>query len=132
MKLRRSKQPAPTRAQMLAAKPMRHPKVVEGRTSGGELELMLSIEKSRLGRWLSRRPNEPIQRRFELDALGEETWRMMDGQTPVRAMIERFAQSHQLNLREAEVAILAYLQSLAGRGIMLLVVPDETPGDSSP
>ena len=111
---------------MLASKPMRHPRVTEQRTESGALELILSIPKSRLARWLSRRSGEMVQRRFEIDALGEDAWKMMDGKTPVRTMIEQFAESHQLNLREAEVAMLAYLQSLASRGVMLLVVPDET------
>jgi hypothetical protein len=37
-------------------------------------------------------------------------------------MIEGFASAHKLNLREAEVAMLAYLRTLATKGIMTLSV----------
>jgi hypothetical protein len=130
MGLWRREKRAPDRAALLAATPLRRPDVAERALADGGLELTASLPKNRLTRWLSR-SNAPVVRRFELDRLGAEAWRMMDGQTPVRAMIERFAASHQLNLREAEVAMLAYLRTLAQRGIMLLTWSEGGDDDHS-
>ena len=127
MGLWRRKDRIPDRASLLAATPIRRPGVAERALADGGLELAVSLPRHRLSRWLSR-SNQPVVRRFELDPLGVEAWRMMDGRTPVRAMIERFAASHQLNLREAEVAMLTYLRTLAQRGIMMLTW-SEVQGD---
>jgi hypothetical protein len=55
---------------------------------------------------------------------------MLDGRNTVRAIIETFAREYQLNLREAEVSILAYLRMLAGRGMMVLAV-EKTPQEGT-
>ena len=118
----------PSRAGLLAARAVRNPQATERRLADGGLELSVPMAKSRLARWLSRTGDTPIIRKFELDRLGVEVWRMMDGRSTVREVIERFASAHQLNLREAEVSMLAYLRTLAGRGIMVLAMPDDPSG----
>jgi hypothetical protein len=124
MVFRRRKERPPSRSALLAARVVRHPQVTERPTADGGLELAVPVARRRLARWLSRSGDRPVIRRFELDALGVETWRMMDGRTTVRGMIERLASAHQLNLREAEVAMLAYLRKLMERGIMALAWPE--------
>ncbi len=121
----RKKGPAPSRSALLAARALRHPQATERPVAGGGLELAVPMTRRRLARWLSRSGNKPIIRKFELDALGVEVWRMMDGHATVREMIERLASGHQLNLREAEVAMLAYLRKLTERGIIVLALPDQ-------
>ena len=120
---RKKQVPPPPRKVMLAARPLRNPLVTERLLEDGSLELTATVAKGRLGRWLTRDAG-PAERKFRLDKLGLAVWRMMDGKTPVLAMIERFATEHQLNLREAEVAMLAYLRTLAARGLMLLALPE--------
>lgn len=112
----------------MAAMAVRHPQVSERVSAGGKVELVVPRTKSRLGRWLSG-SDAPVVRRFELDELGGEVWRMIDGKTTVRMMIERFATAHQLSLREAEVSMLAYLRMLTERGIMVLAWPEDKTGN---
>lgn len=121
----RKKGSAPSRPALLAARALRHPQATERPAADGGLELAVPMTRRRLARWLSRSGDKPIVRKFELDALGVEVWRMMDGHTTVRGMIEQLASAHQLNLREAEVAMLAYLRKLMERGIMVLALPDQ-------
>ena len=128
MRWDRKRQRVPSRSGLLAATAVRNPKVSERRLDDGGLELSVPMTRSRLARWLSRSGDAPIIRKFELDQLGVEVWRMMDGRSTVREMIERFATAHELNLREAEVSMLAYLRTLAGRGIMVLAMPDDPSG----
>jgi hypothetical protein len=45
---------------------------------------------------------------------------MIDGRKTVRQLIQSFAQTHRLNLREAEVAMMTYLRTLASRGIVTM------------
>ncbi len=117
--LRRREKPV-ERGELLEAVPRRVPDAKERVVGGGAIEVSIPVRRSRLGRWLAMGDDRPVVRRFELDALGASVWRMMDGRTSVRAMIERFAETHQLNLREAEVAMLTYLRTLAARGMMAL------------
>ena len=105
MALWRTRRPVVSRLVLLASRPVRHNTVTEHAQANGTLQLAVSLPASRLVRWLSRNRDQTIIHRFELDALGAAVWRMIDGQTTVREMIERFAADHQLNLREAEVAI---------------------------
>lgn len=118
---RRQKGVTPSRAALLTAVPVRHPSATERTLPNGSVELSVPVEKRRLARWLTG-DNKPIMRKFELDPLGAEVWRMADGRATVREMIEAFAASHQLNLRESEVSMLAYLRTLVSRSIMVIAI----------
>ena len=125
----REKAALPARSLLLAARPTPHPRAVERPLDSGAVELSVPMRRPRLARWLGNRPDSAT-RRFELDQLGTEVWKMMDGRTTVRQMIERFAEKHHLNLSEAEVAMLTYLRTLSGRGIMVLAMPDNSADDA--
>ncbi len=110
---------------LLAARPLRCPGITEKPLADGGIELTVSLPRSRMLRWLSRGKNDPIVRRYQLDPPGVEAWRMIDGQTTVKAMIDRFASEHAMEKLQAEAAMLTYLRTLAQRGIMMLVLPHE-------
>lgn len=127
---RRKKKKEPPRGALLSATPIRNPEATSHEVGNDGLEVRIPVHPGRIARWLARKHDAPLVRRFQLDALGIEVWRMLDGQTTVRGMIETFAASHRLNLREAEVSMLTYLRQLAQRGIMVLAWPknpNETP-----
>lgn len=127
---RRRKDPGPSREMLLAARPLRNPNITEKEISGGGLELTVSLPRSRLFRWLSGGRNDPIVRRYQLDSIGTETWRMIDGRTTIMTMIEHLASAHGMKPRQAEAAVLTYLRTLAQRGIMMLALPHEPPGEA--
>ncbi len=113
---------------MLAAKPVRHPGARETPSRGDATRVEIPMARRRLARWLTRSA-EPVLRAYELDALGSELWSLLDGKRTVRDLIETFSERHRLNLREAEVSVLTYLQTLASRGMIVLQVAP--PGDLS-
>ena len=47
---------------------------------------------------------------------------MCDGKTTVDAMIRKLSKQHKLNLKEAEVSLLTYLQSLGKKRLIGFVV----------
>ncbi|MBT8369976.1 MAG: PqqD family protein [Deltaproteobacteria bacterium] len=58
--------------------------------------------------------NKPLQ----LDQLGTEVWGLIDGNRSVRRIIEIFAETHQLQIREAEVAVSQFIRMLGQRGVI--------------
>ena len=71
---------------LLAARPLRNPNTTEKEIADGGLELTVSLPRSRLFRWLSGGRTDPIVRRYQLDKMGVEAWRMIDGRTSVGEM----------------------------------------------
>jgi hypothetical protein len=70
---------------------------------------------------VSRFGSSPIKNRFkklQLDMLGSEVWGMIDDARSVRNIIEIFAKTHQLPIRESEIAITQFLRNLGRRGII--------------
>lgn len=116
---RKREQGGVARSSLLSARPVANPEVVCRDARAGAIELSVPMPKGRVGRWLSR-SDAPMIRRFELDELGREVWCMVGERLTVREMIERFAREHKLNLREAEVALISYLRTLASRRIIAL------------
>jgi hypothetical protein len=57
-------------------------------------------------------------RKLELDELGTSVWAMIDGNSSVRQLIRIFAATHQLEAREAEVAVTQFLRELGRRGLI--------------
>ena len=57
-------------------------------------------------------------RKLQLDSLGTEVWKMIDGNRTVRDIVEAFAGSHRLGKREAEMAVTQFLRDLGKRGLI--------------
>jgi hypothetical protein len=57
-------------------------------------------------------------RKLQLDSLGTEVWKMIDGKRTVRDIVGAFAENHQLENREAEVAVTQFLWYLGKRGFI--------------
>ncbi|HEX8521314.1 MAG TPA: PqqD family protein [Tepidisphaeraceae bacterium] len=75
----------------------------------------------RLARLLLPNPS-PSTKIFELDHLGLFVWTHCDGQTPVRHLIQKLSTHYNLNLREAEVATVQFLHTLAKKGLIRMKV----------
>jgi hypothetical protein len=55
---------------------------------------------------------------FEFDAIGVFVWNHCDGRTSVQQIIRKLAAEYRLNLREAEVPTVQFLQTLARKGLI--------------
>jgi hypothetical protein len=120
------KSPAPARGALLAAIPVKNALARETPVAGegGGLRLTAPVERT----W-RRMLGAKAERTFELDALGTFVWQGLNNRRTVEDAIRRFADEQRVNLREAEVAVLAFLQTLTRRGLVALVAekPPCTP-----
>jgi len=63
------------------------------------------------------------EKSFDLDDLGAFVWHAIDNRRSVEDLIRHFAKQKTVNLREAEVAVTAFLSTLAKRNLIALAVP---------
>lgn len=122
MPLGRSK-PRLSREQALSARPLRLAADAKfEKLPGGGGRLTVRVSPPRWSRWLFRL-SDGILRTFELDAVGVYVWEQCDGKTTVERLVRTLSEEFRLNLREAEVSTLQFLQTLASRGLIGLEVP---------
>jgi hypothetical protein len=117
----------PSRGQLLAAVAVRNPLVREASRAGGDagsfvLRLSAPLRPSRLREILGRRP---LEKSFDLDELGAFVWNAIDGKRSVESLIRHFAEAHRVTLREADVAVIAFLKTLTERNLVALAVESQ-------
>lgn len=122
MALFRKKKPADP-ALFLAAIPVRNPQVRERELDVDTVRLTGRLRRGKLSGYLGLAATE---KSFDLDPLGAEVWRACDGATSVETIITQFSQKHRLNIREAEVAVQTFLNTLIQRNLVALVAPSES------
>lgn len=93
----------------------------------GHLVLHVPIRKT----WFNRPPISWIlsyreERGFAVDQLGQFVWEACDGKQTVEQIIENFANLHQLRFHEARLAVTRFLQTLVERGLVVIVLPEQS------
>lgn len=125
MFFRRQPKPRITLQEQLSARPVR---LVEAEpTPDGKGGATLKVPLRTGGRWntwLFRVP-QGATKTFELDALGLLVWESCDGKTSVQQVIRKLAKRYNLNLREAQVPTLAFLQTLVKKGLIGMTMPGQ-------
>jgi hypothetical protein len=118
----RRRDPRVSRTEALTARPIR---AVDGTVTKddatGGAKIKVSLKHSRWGGWLFRMPNG-ASKTFELDELGSFVWESCDGKTSVHEIIRRLAKRYHLNLREAEVSTIQFLQMLARKRLIGMAI----------
>lgn len=111
-----------SRHDALATKPMRlvEPEIVD--LGNGSVKLKVKLKSGGAKRWIFRLP-EGATKTFELDSLGLMVWESCDGRTSVQQIIRKLARTYKLNLREAEVPTVRFLQTLVKKGLIGMAVP---------
>jgi hypothetical protein len=111
-----------SREEALGCTPVKNRYVRESRLPGGEVVLHYPVSAppwaARVARWLRKNPGEPRVGNLELDALGTAVWDMIDSQRSLREIAAAFAGSHQLALKEAQVAVSQFARELGRRGLI--------------
>jgi hypothetical protein len=82
----------------------------------------LVVRRRRGTGFLARFQPAIMERKVKLDELGTFVFRLIDGQRPVRQIIDRFAEHSKVNRREAELSTVAFLKSLAERNVIAIVI----------
>ncbi|MFH1007097.1 MAG: PqqD family protein [Candidatus Latescibacterota bacterium] len=107
-----------SREAMLSSKPIRNVLVHWERDKNGEVLITFSGAKGRTINLLARIFHVPKERKISLDEIGSAVWEMCDGKCTVERMIRNLSETHQLNRREAEVALTTYLKQLGKKRLI--------------
>jgi len=110
------KNPAMAREEHLALKPLRARDALVERKPDGGARVKLPLR----GSWPFR-PPAGATRVFELDEMGLLVWDSCDGCTTLLELIQKISEHYSLNLREAEVATLTFLKTLARKQLIGMV-----------
>ena len=112
-----------TARRLLDAKPLRLFGATPQRIAAGQWRLTVPLKQKTWMTLFVRRPLG-LTKTFELDDVGRAVWESCDGETTVRQIITDLAERHRLNVREVEVATLAFLKTLVQKGLVGIAVED--------
>lgn len=122
----RRKKPRLTLQQQLAARPVRLVEAeVQEREDGG-INLVVKLRQTKWSGWFFRMP-EGAKKTFELDEMGRLVWDNCNGKTSVQQIIRRLSRQYNLNLREAQVSTIQFLNMLTRKGLIGMTLK-EPPG----
>jgi hypothetical protein len=111
-----------SREDALKCIPVKNIQITENRLESGEIIIRYPITMRPWIAGLVKRfghPQDKTQtKKLQLDELGVAVWKLIDGYRPVRQIIQAFAESHRLQMREAEVAVTEFLRELGKRGLI--------------
>lgn len=129
-KSKKKREPQISREQALSALPVQNPHV-DAEEDEDALTLSYAIEPTKPVRFImwmmtkfSKEPPPP-RRKVELDAVGKFVWNMCDGKHTVQDISKKVGREYRLPSHEAEHSTVLFLKTLAGRGLIALVVQDE-------
>jgi len=117
----------PTRAEWLALRPLRNPKLEwhEDKDNG---HIVLTI--ARISSWktkiLGLMVPIPDEKTVVLDKIGTDVWKMIDGKTTVGQIAKELARSYQIEPREAELSLQQFFKELGRRGYVGFWVEETT------
>ncbi len=130
------KNPKISRRQSLALYPVRNPDIswetdiesagpdAESRRERQLITISIPLEKKNVlkpVRWLATkiaRQAPPDSRKLQLDEVGSFVWNKSDGKTNMRELIWIICDRYKLNRRDAESALLEFMNTLAGRNLL--------------
>lgn len=140
-----ARKPALPREQSLALKPIRNPAVRWERAMGqettkengaengeedggaGQVVLRVPLKTGGLSRLMTRWLSMPGSKTIELDEFGGAVWEMCDGRHTVEQFIGHTCKTYQLNRRQAEVSVLAFMRMLMERRLIGFREADPLP-----
>ena len=114
---------------MLSSRPARNEALEWEKTEDGEVQVSVTRQETWRVRLLSKVFYIPKKRKITLDEVGSEVWQMCNGRTTVAQMIEELSGKYQLNRKEAEVSLLAYLKTLAQKRFVGFLIDGEKKTD---
>ncbi|MBW1635154.1 MAG: PqqD family protein [Deltaproteobacteria bacterium] len=112
------------RTESLACIPEHLPGIDWQQTENGEIliEYPLNIKPFflQIARRFKKGPEPRLTKKLQLDSLGSSVWLMIDGESDVKTIIEKFAEECGLSLQEAEQSVTTFFLQLGQRGLIAL------------
>lgn len=120
----RKKRPEPTisRAEALSMVPVKNSAVEEAPLPDGLVRLAYPLAvkpwfgklAESVGIW----DKKPMIKQVELDEMGTFVWQHINGQRSVRDIAEAFTREYEVQPREAELSVTAFIKTIGQRGII--------------
>jgi hypothetical protein len=110
---------------MLNSRPARNEELTWERNDDGEVQVTVKRQETWKVRLISKIFYIPKNRKITLDEVGTEVWQLCNGRNTVAQMIEALSDKYQLNRKEAEVSLLAYLKTMAQKRFIGFVIDAE-------
>ncbi|MFO7708573.1 MAG: PqqD family protein [Desulfobacterales bacterium] len=111
-----------SRDEAFGSVPVKNRHVRESRLDGGDVVLHYPVSAppwaARVAHWLQKDLGPPRVGKLQLDALGTAVWDRIDGRRSLREIAAAFAESHQLETKEAQVAVARFARELGRRGLI--------------
>lgn len=117
-----------TRDAMMASRPRLNPAVTIATLDTGLLRMVYDKAGGPVLRWARRAFAVPESAEVVLDEIGSAVVRRIDGRETVKGLIAYVADELKLSRKEAEVALLKYLDMLARRSLIGFETPREFGG----
>lgn len=108
------------RDQSLAARPEKMPLIKREEMPDGGLKLTAELIARPFLGFIG--GGNPVQRTFELDALGREVYEACDGKSDVRTLIHNFAAKHKISIAEAEISVTTFLKTLLSKNVIAIAI----------
>ncbi len=108
--------------EFLLLKPVKNPYLEWNKSEKGEAEIILKAE-NRKGKGLSKLVSIPKEKRVILDKIGTFVWERCDGKHTVEKIAQELCDKYKMVPQEAEVSLSNYLQQLAERRFIGVLVP---------
>ena len=119
---KKPKGPSIGRAEALDRIPVKNRQISENRLETGEVVISYPVTIRSFFSGLAKRfGGQEVQtqiKKLQLDELGTSVWNLMDGNRSVRQLVIMFAETHQLESREAEVSVTQFIRELGRRGLI--------------
>ena len=119
---KKPKGPSISRAEALDRIPVKNRQISENRLETGEIVIGYLVTMRPFFAGLAKRfGGQEVQtqmKKLQLDELGTSVWNLMDGNRSVRQLVKMFAETHQLENREAEVSVTQFVRELGRRGLI--------------
>ena len=119
---KKPKGPSISRAEALDRIPVKNRQISENRLETGEIVIGYPVTMRPFFAGLAKRfGGQEVQtqmNKLQLDELGTSVWNLMDGNRSVRQLVKMFAETHQLENREAEVSVTQFVRELGRRGLI--------------
>jgi hypothetical protein len=117
-------QPVTSRAESLAAVPVKNPQVSVSKMDNGDLLLVYTVTVRPLLAGMIKRLGGPESqeqvKKLQLDEMGTATWQLIDGKRSVQKIADAMSRRYQLMPQEAQVSVTAFLRELGRRGLIAL------------
>jgi coenzyme PQQ synthesis protein D (PqqD) len=111
-----------TKNQALTLTPVKNTESTEEPLDSGNIVIRYPVSmRPWMAKWIQRFKGPAPQigtRKLQLDSLGTEVWKLIDGRRTVQDIVDVFAESHQLETREAEMAVTQFIRDLGKRGVI--------------